>query len=161
MLITSCIWCSPFRHSLCRTLLLVLSFLHYREGFLLLFGLSVISLCNSMDCNIPGFPVLHYLQDFAQTHVHDVMPSNLVILCRPFSSRLQSSSIRIFSKESALPINIQGWFPLGLTGLISLQSKWLSRVFSSTTVWKHQFFSAQASLHFNSQHEYWKNHSFD
>ena len=43
-------------------------------------------------------------------------------------------------------MNIQGWFPLGLTGLISLQSKGLSRVFSNTTVWKHQFFSAQFSL---------------
>ena len=43
-------------------------------------------------------------------------------------------------------MNIQGWFPLGLTGLISLQSKGLSRVFSSTTIWKHQFFSAQSSL---------------
>ena len=47
---------------------------------------------------------------------------------------------------SVLPMNIQGWFPLRLTGLISLQSKGLSRVFSSTTIWKHQFFGAQPSL---------------
>ena len=47
---------------------------------------------------------------------------------------------------SVLPMNIQGWFPLGLTGLISLQSRGLSRVFTSTTVQKHQFFSAQPSL---------------
>ena len=49
-----------------------------------------------------------------------------------------------------LPMNVQGWFPLGLTGLISLWSKELSRVFSSTTVRKHQFFVAQPSLWSNS-----------
>ena len=47
---------------------------------------------------------------------------------------------------SVLTVNIQGWFPLGLTGLISLLSKGLSRVFSSTTVWKYQFFGIQPSL---------------
>ena len=55
-------------------------------------------------------------------------------------------SIRASVSASVLPMNIQGWFPVGLIGLISLQSKRLSRVFSSTTIWKHQFFSAQASL---------------
>ena len=55
-----------------------------------------------------------------------------------------------FSFNTVLPMNIQGWFPLGLTGLISLQSKRLSRVFSSTTVWKHQFFSTWPSLWSNS-----------
>jgi len=71
-------------------------------------------------------------------------------------------SIRIFSNESALgirwskywsvsfsissPTNIQGWLPLGLTGVISLWSKGLSRVFSSTTIWRHQFFGARSSL---------------
>ena len=54
------------------------------------------------------------------------------------------------ASASVLPMNIQGWFPLGLTGLISLQSKGLSRVFSSTTVQMHQFFSAQPSLWYNS-----------
>ena len=49
---------------------------------------------------------------------------------------------RIGASASVLPVNIQDWFPLGLTGLISLLSKGLSRVFSSTTVWKHKFFSA-------------------
>ena len=60
-------------------------------------------------------------------------------------------------------MNIQGWFPLRLTGLISLLSKQLSRVFSGTTVWKHQFFGAQPSLWSNptSIHDYWKNHGFD
>ena len=51
-----------------------------------------------------------------------------------------------FSSKSVLPMNIQGWFPLGWTGWISLQSKGLSRVFSNTTVQKHQFFGAQLSL---------------
>ena len=81
----------------------------------------------------------------------------------PFSSYLQSFpasgfflKIQLFPSgsqsigpsvsASVLPINIQDWFPLGLTDLISLQSKGLSRVFSSTTVQKHQFFGAQPSL---------------
>ena len=91
-----------------------------------------------------------------------VIPSNHLILCHPFLL-LPSifPSISVFSNESAfpisgqsfgasasasvLPMNIQDWSPLGLTSLISLQSKWLSRVFSNTTVQKHQFFSAQLS----------------
>ena len=59
---------------------------------------------------------------------------------------------------SVLPMNIQDWFPLGLTGLISLQSKGLSRIFSSTKVQKHQFFGDPT---LTSIHDYWKNHSFD
>ena len=64
-------------------------------------------------------------------------------------SRLFTSggqSIGASASASVLPVNIQGWFPLGLTGLISLLSKGLSRVFSSTTIWKHQFFGTQPSL---------------
>ena len=64
-------------------------------------------------------------------------------------------SIRALASASVLRMNRQGWFPLGLTGLISLQSRGLSRVFSSTTVWKHQFFSAQASLWSNSPIHAW------
>ena len=67
------------------------------------------------------------------------------------------------ASASVLPMNIQGWFPLGLTGLISFQSKRLSRVFSSTTVWKYQFLGIQPSL-WSSSHirsDYWENHSFD
>ena len=88
-----------------------------------------------------------------------MMPSNHLILCCPFFFCFQSfPAIRVFSNESALrirwpkysalvlPVNIQGWFPLGLTGLISLQSKGLSRVFSSTRTQKHQFFTAQPLL---------------
>ena len=59
-------------------------------------------------------------------------------------------SIGVSASASVLPMNIQGWFPLGLTGLISLQSKGLSRVFSNTTVRKHQLFRAQPSLWSNS-----------
>ena len=55
-------------------------------------------------------------------------------------------SIGVLASAPVLPINTPNWFPLGLTGLVFLQSKWLSRVFSNTTVCKHQFFSAQLSL---------------
>ena len=72
----------------------------------------------------------------------------------PFSSWFQSSpasgafpmSQLFAASASVLPMNIQGWFPLGLTGLISLLSKGLSGIFSNTTIWKYQFFSAQPSL---------------
>ena len=62
-----------------------------------------------------------------------------------------------------LLMNIRDWFPLGLTGLISLQPKGLSKVFSNTTVQKHQFFGAQPLYGptLTSIHDYWKNHSFD
>ena len=72
-------------------------------------------------------------------------------------------SIGVSASASVLPINIQDWFPLGLTGWISLLSKGLSRVFSSTTVWKQQFFGTQPSLSpaLTSTHDHWKNHSFD
>ena len=110
--------------------------------------------------------------------IQSVMPSNHLILCHPLL--LPPSifpSIRVFSNESVLhmrcqsigasvsvlPINIQGWFPLGLTGLI-LQSKGLLRVLSSTTVQKHRFFSVHPSLRSNSRNHTWlleKNDSFD
>ena len=64
-------------------------------------------------------------------------------------------SIGAKATVSVLPMSIQGWFPLGLTGLISLHSKGLSRVFSNTTVQKHQFFSAQLSLWSNSHIHAW------
>ena len=90
--------------------------------------------------------------------IESVMPSNHFIFCHPllllswifpsirvFSSELvfhiRWTSTRVSASASVLPIYIQGWFPLGLTSWISLQSKGLSRVFSSTTVQKHQFFS--------------------
>ena len=90
---------------------------------------------------------------------HPTISSSVV----PFSSCLQSfpasvsfqmnqifassgQSIAVSASSSILPLNIQNWFPLGLNGLISLQSKGLSRVFSNTTIQKHQLFSAQLSL---------------
>ena len=103
-----------------------------------------------------------------------VMPSNHLILCRcpPFSSCLQSfpasgsfpmrqffasggQSIGASASASVLSMNIQDWFPLGLTSWISLQSKGRSRVFSTTTVQKHQFFSTQLSLLSNSHIHTW------
>ena len=70
----------------------------------------------------------------------------------PMSPLFTSSSQSIGASASAwaLSMNIQSWFPLGLTGLISLLSKGLSKVFSSTTIQKHQFFGTQLSLWFNS-----------
>jgi len=62
---------------------------------------------------------------------------------------------------SVLLMNIQGWFSLELTGLLSLLSKGLSRVFSSTPIWKHQFFSVLYGPSLPSLHNYWKNYSFD
>ena len=70
-----------------------------------------------------------------------------------FVSGGQSSGVS--ASASVLPMNIQDWFPLGLIGLISLQSKWLSGVFSNTTVQKHQFFSIQPSLWSNSHIHTW------
>ena len=64
-------------------------------------------------------------------------------------------SIGSSASASVLPMNFQGWFPLGLPGLISLQFKGLSSVFSSTTVWKHQFFGAQPFLWSNSHIHTW------
>ena len=96
--------------------------------------------------------------------IESVMPSNHLILCHPFSSCLQSfpalgsfpmkqlfpsssqSIIGASALASVLPMNSQGWFLLGLTCLISLLSKGLSRVFSNTTDQKHQFFGAKPSL---------------
>ena len=73
----------------------------------------------------------------------------------PMSWLLASRGQSIAISASALPMNIQGWFPLGLTSLISLLSKGLSRVFSSTTVQRHQFFSTQPSLLSNSHIHTW------
>ena len=101
------------------------------------------TLCNTMDCSMPGLPVHHQLLEFTQTYVHSVMmPYNHLIFCCPlFLLPSIFPSIRVFSYESVLyirwpnywsftsasvfPMNIQDLFPLGLTHLISLQSKGL------------------------------------
>ena len=87
------------------------------------------------------------------------LASGSLPLSRLFASCGQSTGASV--SASALPINFQGWFPLGCTGWIFLQSKGLSRVFFNTTVQKHQFFGAQLSPTLTSIHAYWKNHSFD
>ena len=82
--------------------------------------------------------------------IESVMLSNYLILCCPLIP-LPS----VFPASGSFPMSIQGWFPLGLTGLISLQSKVLSKVFSNTTVQKHQFFGAQLSSQSNSHIHTW------
>ena len=99
---------------------------------------------------------------------HPTISSSVI----PFSSCLQSftasgsfpmnpffesggQSIGVSASASVLPMNIQDWFPLGEIGLISLQSKWLSRVFFNTTVQKHQFFGTQFSLYSDSRIHTW------
>ena len=118
-----------------------------------------------MDCSTPGFPVHHQLLKLVQTHVQPVIdaiqPSHpLSSPSPPAPQSFQTSGsfpmsqffesggqgIGVSASSSVLQMNIQDWFPLGWTGWISLQSKGFSRVFSNTTVQKHQFFSAQFSL---------------
>ena len=79
--------------------------------------------------------------------------SGSFLMSRFFASGGQSIGASV--SASALPMDIQDWFPLGWTGLISLQAKGLSRVLSSFTVRKHQFFSAQPSLWFYSHIHKW------
>ena len=130
------------------------------------------TLLTPLDCSTPGLLVHHQLPKFTQTHVHWVgVPSSHLILSRPllllpsvfpsirpfqmsqfFTSGGQS--IGVSASTSILPMNTQDW-SLGWTGWISLQSKGLSRVFSNTTVGKHQFFSSQLSLYSNSYTHTW------
>ena len=142
---------------------------------------SCLTVCNSMDCSTPGFLVLHHLLELAQTHVHRV--SDAIQPFYPLSSpspafsfpalgffpksQLSASggqSIGASASASVLAVNIQGWFPLGLTGiLIFLQSKGVSRVFSIPQ-FKSTSSLALSLLHgptLMSIHDYWENHSFD
>ena len=119
-----------------------------------------LTLCNPMNRSTPGPPVHHQLLEFTQTQCpsswwcHPAISSSVV----PFSSCPQSlpasesfpmselfawdgQSTGVSASASILPMDIQDWFPLGWTGWISLQSKGLSRVFSNTTVQKHQCFT--------------------
>ena len=132
----------------------------------LLFSCSVMS--NSLrthDCSMPGLPVLYHHPEFAHTQVYLVCDaiqlSHLLSSCLQsfpasgsflMSWSLASGGQRVGASASAsvLPMNIQDCFPLGLNGLTSLQSKGITRVFSNTTVKKHQFFRAQPSLWSNS-----------
>ena len=125
------------------------------------------TLCDPIDCSTPGLPVHHQHQACPNScpssqWCHPTISSSVI----PFFSCLQSfpesgsfqmsqlftsggQSIGVSASASIL-LNIQDWFPLGWTGCISLQSKVLSRGFSSSTVQKHQFFGAQLSLYSNS-----------
>ena len=93
-----------------------------------------------------------------------VVPMSLHLQCFPASRPLQMNqfftsggqSIGVSASASGLPMNIQDWFPLGLTGWFSLQSKGLSRVFSNTTVQNHQFLGTQLSLQSNSHIHTWQ-----
>ena len=141
------------------------------------------TLCVPMEWSMPGFPVLHYLLEFAQTHVHwvsdAIQPSHSLLPPSPLLSLSQHQglyqwpwslvklfasgwSIRASASASVLLMNIQGWFPLGLTGLVphcprdsqsssepqfeSINSPALNLLYGPTLI---------------SVHNYWKNHSFD
>ena len=123
---------------------------------------SCLTFCDPMDCSMPGCSVLHHHPELFRTHVHwvsdAIQPSHPVL---PLSSWFQffpeSGSFPVSwlfasggpsSRDSAsvLPMNIQGWLPLGSTNLISLLSNGLSRFFCNTTIQKHQFFGVQPSL---------------
>ena len=130
------------------------------------------TLCDLVNHSTPGLLVHHQLPEFTQTHVHRVgdatKPSHPVV---PFSSCPQSlpasesfpmsqlfawggQSTGVLALASFLP-NTQDWSPLEWTGWISLQSRGLSRVFSNTTIQKHQFFGAQPSSQSNSHIHTW------
>ena len=134
---------------------------------------SCLTVCEPMDCSTPGYSVLHHLPELTQTHVHwisdAIQPScPLQSPSPPALSLFQHQGLYLgvifpsggqnngaSASALILPVNIHGWFPLGLTSLISLRSMILSRVFSNTTVQKHQFFSVQPSLWSNSQIHSW------
>ena len=139
--------------------------------------LSCVWLCNPMDCSMPGFPILYHLPELAQIHVHWI--GDAIQPSRPLSSPFPpafnlsqhqglfqrqlfaSGGQRIGASASAavLPKNIQGWFPVGLIGLISLHSKGLSRVFPVPQF--ESINSLMLSLLYGptltSVHDYWKN----
>ena len=122
-----------------------------------------------VDCSMPD---LHYFPELAQSDwsplswwCHPAISSSAA----PFSFCLQSfpasgsfpvshlsisGGQSIGASASVPPMNIQSWFPMGLIGLISLQSRGLSRVFFSTIVWKHQFFGAQPFFMVQLSHPY-------
>ena len=132
------------------------------------FSHSVVSdFCNPQRLQHARLPCHHQLPEATQTHVHCI--SDAIQPSHPLSStppptfnpslfKWVGSShqvAKLSASTSVLPMNIQDWFPLGLTGLISLQSKGLSRVFTNTAVQKHQFFGAQPSLWSNSHIHTW------
>ena len=145
------------------------------------FSHSVVS--NSVQpCGLQHASAHHQLPELTQTHVHQVgdviQPSHLLSSPSPLAFNLSrhqgllpksqfftsgGQSIGASASASVFPMNSQDLFPFRLTGWISLQFKGLSRVFSNTTVQKHQSFGTQLTLWSNltSIYDYWKNHSFD
>ena len=132
------------------------------------------TLCDPMNHSMPGLSIHHQLPEFTQTHAHRVsdtiQPSHPLSPTSPpapnpsqyqglfqwvNSSHEVAKVCWVSASASVLPMNIQGWFPLGRTGWISLQFKGLSRVFSKTTVQKHQFFGTQLSSQSNSHIHTW------
>ena len=132
------------------------------------------TLCDPMNHSMPGLPVHPQLPDFTQTHVHRVsdaiQPSHFLLSPSPpapnpsqhqslfqwvNSSHEVAKVTGVSALASFLPKKSQGWSPSEWTGWNSLQSKGLSRVFSNTTVQKHQFFSAQPSSQSNSHIHTW------
>ena len=129
--------------------------------------------CDPMDCSTQALLSSTIFQSLLKfMSIESVMLSNHLILCHPFSFWLQpfpasrsfpmsqlfdsdGQSIGASVSATVLPVNIQDWFPLGLTGLIFLLSKGFSKFCSSTTIQKHQFFSIQSSLWFNSHIHTW------
>ena len=126
------------------------------------------TLCDPMDCSTPGFPVHHQLPELAQTHVHrvgdaiDVWMRQHLILCCPLLLPSIFPSIRVFSNKWVFHIRWPKYWSFSFSispsneysGFISFRIDWFdllaakgpSRVFSSTTAWKHQFFGAQPFL---------------
>ena len=130
---------------------------------------SCLTLCDPMNRRMPDLPVHHQLPEFTQTHVHRVgdaiQPSHPLSSPSPPAPNpsqhqglfqwVNSLHIGLTASASVLPMNTQNWSPLGWTGWISLQSKGLSRVFSNTTVQKHQFFGIQLSSQSSSHIHTW------
>ena len=131
------------------------------------------TLCNPMNRSTPGLPVHHQLTEFTETHIHRVSaaiqashplssPSPLVLNHSQHQGLFQwvgsfasgDHNIGVSASASVLPMNIQDW-SLGLTGLIFLLFKGLSRIFFSNSVQNYQFFGAQPSLWSNSHIPTW------
>ena len=150
---------------------------------------SCLTLCDPMDCRTPGFPVLHYLLEFAQTHVHwvDDVIQYLIICCPLLLLPSIFPSIRIFSNESVLHIRCRvllelqlqhqsfqrifrtdffriDWFDL-LATQVTLKSLLQHYSSEASILWHSAFFMVQLSYPYTAGKpqfpDYWKNHSFD
>ena len=147
--------------------------------YLLLFTNSCLTLCDSMGCSMPGSSVLHYLPEFAQTHVHLV--SDAIQPSHPLSSLLLLPSIfpriRVFSNESVLRIKWPKYYSFSFStspsneysGLISFRIDWLDLLAVQETLksllWHHSLKASVLSLLYGptltSIHDSWENYSFD